>query len=55
MHEAGTFNGIDIVGGEDLVAFRTWNLAFYGVLVACEVREQRQPSISAPLSSRTIS
>ena len=41
MHEAGTFNGIDIVGGEDLVAFRTWNLAFDGVLVACEVREHR--------------
>lgn len=31
MHEAGTFNGIDIVGGEDLIAFRTRNLAFDGV------------------------
>ena len=41
MHEAGTFNGIDIVGGEDLVAFRTWDLAFDGVLAACEVREHR--------------
>ena len=41
MHEAGTFNGIDIVGGEDLIAFRTRNLAFDGVLVACKVREHR--------------
>ena len=41
MHETGTLNGIDIVGGEDLIAFRTRNLALDGVLVACEVREHR--------------
>ena len=41
MHEAGTFNGVDIIGGEDLVAFRSRHLAFGCVLVASEVREHR--------------
>ena len=41
MDQAGTFNGVDVVGGEDLVAFRPRHLALGGVLVACEVREDR--------------
>ena len=41
MDQAGTFNGVDVVGGEDLVAFRPRHLALDGVLVACEVREDR--------------
>ena len=41
MDQAGTFNGVDVVGGEDLVAFRPRHLAFDGVLVAREVREDR--------------
>ena len=41
MDQAGTFNGVDVVGGEDLVAFRPRHLALGGVLVAREVREDR--------------
>ena len=41
MDQAGTFNGVDVVGGEDLVTFRPRHLALGGVLVACEVREDR--------------
>ena len=31
MDQAGTFNGVDVVGGEDLVAFRPRHLALGGV------------------------
>ncbi len=41
VHQAGALDGVDVVGGEDLVAFRSRNLAFGGVLVAGEVREHR--------------
>ena len=41
MHQAGTLNGVDIIGGEDLITFRARHLAFHGVLIASEVREHR--------------
>ena len=41
MHQAGTLNSVDIIGGEDLITFRPRHLAFHGVLIAREVREHR--------------
>ena len=41
MHEARTFDGIDVIGGENLIAFRPRNLTLGGMLVASEIREDR--------------
>ena len=58
MNQTGTFNGVDVVGGEDRVAVRARHVAFGFGLVTREVREDRvvaAASSSEPLSSRTTS
>ena len=49
MNQTGTFDGVDVVGGEDRVAVRAGHIAFGLGLLPREVREDRVVATTSQL------